>query len=347
MQPEPVPTAYVGLGGRGMRYLRASHWVGGFTPVALVDTDAERFGEAREFTELPELACHASLAAALQAHEIAAVFVCAPASAHAAIILEAVRAGAHVFTETPFTTNYADAAEAVKIAAAKDLAIVVAQQYRLAAVERTIANLLAQGALGGVGFGYLRHDLPAREPAAEDGTSRLWRADVHTIDSLIAMMPGSPTRVFGRLFSPEFSDAAAPSSLQATLEFDDGSVVQYLSSSESHQPDYRFRIDCEAAALVHRAAHPGRGDDAAELIQIAPDGSQQPVMLDTSYDDSWLEETLAIFFRDSFRSGKEPASSGRNNLATMAVLQALLCSSETGEAIDVADVAPEAIRERG
>ena len=347
MQPEPVPTAYVGLGGRGMRYLRASHLVGGFTPVALVDTDAERFGEAREFTELPELACHASLAAALQAHEIAAVFVGAPASAHAAIILEAVRAGAHVFTETPFTTNYADAAEAVKIAAAKGLEIVVAQQYRLAAVERTIAKLLAQGALGGVGFGYLRHDLPARESAAEDGTSRLWRADVHTIDSLIAMMPGSPTRVFGRLFSPGFSDAAAPSSLQATLEFDDGSVVQYLSSFESHQPAYRFRIDCEAATLEHRAAHPGRGDDAAELIQIAPDGSQQPVTLDTSYDDAWLEETLAIFFRDSFRLGKEPASSGRNNLATMAVLQALLRSSETGEAMDVADVAREAIRERG
>jgi predicted dehydrogenase len=346
MQLEPVPTAFVGLGSRGMRYLRAAHWVGGFAPVALIDTDAEKFTEPRSFTELPESACHSLLADALQAHEIAAVFVCAPPSAHAAIILEAVTAGAHVFTETPFTTKYTDAVEAVEVAAASDIAIVVAQQYRLAAVERTIAKLLAQGAFGGVGFGYLRHDLPTPEPAVADGISRLWRVDVHTIDSLVAMMPGRPARVFGRLFSPGFSDAGEPSSLQATFEFDDGAVVQYFSSFETYQPAYRFRLDCEAATLVHRALHPGRGDDAPELIQIAPDGSRQSVTLDTSYDDAWLEETLAIFFKDYFRDGKEPATSGRNNLVTMAVLHALLRSSETGQAVDVAEVAPEAFRER-
>jgi predicted dehydrogenase len=117
-----------------------------FEVVALVGQDPER--TARRAARAGIDVAVTSLGEALAQPDIEAVSIATPPDTHAALAVEAARAGRHVLCEKPFAM---DAAEArTTLAAAEEAGVVglVGHEFRYAPERALVARLLAEGAVG-------------------------------------------------------------------------------------------------------------------------------------------------------------------------------------------------------
>ena len=88
----------------------------------------------------------------LEDKEIDAVSLCLPTSMHAAVTIEALKAGKHVLCEKPMATSAADAAKMV--AAAKDTGkvLMISHNQRFTPQAQVLKKLVSEGALGRIYF---------------------------------------------------------------------------------------------------------------------------------------------------------------------------------------------------
>lgn len=125
----PVRVVVVGCGNMGSSHARAYTRVEGFALAGLVDhteAKARRLGEA-----LGGVAVYPDLAAALAGERPDAVAVCTHPGSHAALVLEALAAGCHVFAEKPLATTVEEAEAVVAEAERRGLKVVVGYILRV------------------------------------------------------------------------------------------------------------------------------------------------------------------------------------------------------------------------
>jgi predicted dehydrogenase len=94
-----------------------------------------------------------------------AVAVATPPSAHAPVVLAALRAGLHVLCEKPLATGLADAERMVAAADRAGVILAMNMQFRMLRETMALRSAVEQGYLGSVHYAhlrYLRHDFPPR-----------------------------------------------------------------------------------------------------------------------------------------------------------------------------------------
>jgi predicted dehydrogenase len=118
----------------------------GFDVTALVGQDPER--TARRATRAGIETALTSLAEALERPDVEAVSIATPPDTHAALAIEAARAGRHVLCEKPFALDGLEAR--AMLAAVHDAGVVglVGHEFRFAPERALVARLLAEGAVG-------------------------------------------------------------------------------------------------------------------------------------------------------------------------------------------------------
>jgi predicted dehydrogenase len=343
------------VGTRGKSHLRAALECGYWRPVALVDVVPAYLAAAREQTGLPESACFTRLDDALAAIEADAVIVATPVTLHAQQILEALRAGRHVLTEKCFTVGLADALRCVEEAEQRDRRLMVVQNARLHAPARTLRRIVAEETYGPLGL-FLSSFFKARGgPYNPSPHMHLWQQGVHELDTVLAVVQRPLRRVWGLSNNPAWCDWPSPSTVQAICEFSGGVSGTYVSTSNARADGYEFRLECAEAAVIA----PGR-EGGALTVRFGPQRRREETVPLDSPDVRGLEShplaqaALAgnagrgggalrdlLIYRDFYAyvvDGTEPETSGRRNLDTMACVEAVQRSTESGRPVDPTDL---------
>jgi predicted dehydrogenase len=333
----------VGLGGWGRNWAKllrtAPELVEVVASVELVPELRELFSEqlADEAGDvLPDLAT------ALAAHpEADAVVVTTAVEGHLPVALEAIAAGKHVLVEKPFGPSADEAAAVVEAADRAGVLLAVSQNYRWYPAVVAAQQVLASGELGALGSVALRfrkwaNDQPADSRHLALRHPLLVDMSIHHLD-LMRILVGEPVRVHWRASNPSWSNFREPAEAVAIAEFDTGVAVDYsgswVSRGESTPWAGRWTFECELGVLEFQSRDEDDPSIDIAWVTLAADGVRRELpMPEVRYTDrlgSVAELARAI------AAGDEPSISGRDNLGTLAFMDAAVESAETNQAVAV------------
>ena len=316
---------HLGVGGRGAWPVRMVAEHDDFESVALIDVNPANMTKAQETTGLPESACFTRLEDALEAVDADAVVVITPPDLHARQCLDAVRAGKHVLVEKPFTKSLAHARQIVDEAEERGLRVVVCQNARYAALTQTIRRLVTDETYGRPSYGMMTNYgwRPGVHHSGMDQHSYLWERGIHDLDAMRYMFGGAPARVWGHSFNPSWSPYRGGGGVHGWVEFEEGATCGYMCTFAAHKGGSSFRLELEGGCLT-----PGEGG----LVLRRPGSDEEEVVP----LDEVSEPTVILLeaFRDYINDGVEPEVSGRRNLTTVALVEAMGVASDEGSIID-------------
>jgi predicted dehydrogenase len=110
---DTIGVGFIGVGGRGHHLLsetlRLAEAGAKVKPVAVCDIYQVRLEAARTKAKLPAAAAHTDFRKLLEQPDVNAVVIATPDHWHAAMALEAIKAGKDVYVEKPFTQTYQQA----------------------------------------------------------------------------------------------------------------------------------------------------------------------------------------------------------------------------------------------
>ena len=346
---DPKPIIHVGVGTRGKSHVRASMESGYWRPVALVDVVPDYLAAAREMTGLPESACFTRVEDALEKVESDAVSISSPVTLHAQQIMASLQAGRNVLTEKCFTVTLESAQACVAEAKRRDRKVMVVQNARLAPVMRTLRRLVKEETYGPLGLFQMSFYKPRGGPYNMSPHMHLWQQGVHELDTLLGVVQRRVRKVWGLSNNPAWCDWPSESTIQAVIECDDRVSGSHLSTSNSRGAGFEFRLECAEAAIIARDRASGpieirwgpKNRRSEDIPADAPDTrglEHHPSAQSGKPGDAAGRLVDLQLYRDLYEyvdGGPEPELSGRNNLATIGLLDAIQRSTEQGRPVDL------------
>ena len=320
----------------------------GFELVGVQDPSEESLAEAAE-----GVPTFAELDAMLDATRPDALLVCPIIAAHVSAAEAGLAAGCHVLVEKPLAVSTADGARLVEQAEAKRLRLGVVQNWRTKSVGQALHRAVAGGAIGEVShvfFRYLRdRELPHLPDYLFEGEDPiLYAMSIHHFDLFRYALGQDFVSVQGHATTPAWSRYRHASLLQLWMEMERGAVVSYaatFSSRNAHLPLESLQIEGEKGTLHNESQYcepplllSRRGDD--EPIDLTKDVAARDQRSQYELGDIAILEN----FRRSVVNGEPLIADARDNLGTLAVIDAARECLRSGEAVAVAR--PDAILER-
>ncbi|MEC8993430.1 MAG: Gfo/Idh/MocA family oxidoreductase [Candidatus Latescibacterota bacterium] len=319
-----IRTIHLGVGGRGAWPIRQISKRDDFESVALVDVNADNLASAQETSGLGPEACFQRLEDALDAVEADAVVVITPPDMHARQCLDAVRAGKHVLVEKPFTKQLDYAQQVVDEAEELGVKVAVCQNARYSAVHVTMARLVREGSLGKPAFG-LQTTFGWRARVHHSGLDRhayLWERGIHDLDTMRFIFGAAPQRTWGHSFNPDWSPYRGGGGAHGWVEFKGGATCGYMCTFVAHKGGGSFRLELEGGSI----------EATKEGISLTrPDTKEEEILpLDEVKDSTTI---ILDGFAAYLENDIEPEFSGRQNLTTVAMVEAMGVASDEGRII--------------
>jgi predicted dehydrogenase len=331
---------HVGAGDRGRNWLgyvarfAATESVGVVEPVAsaLEKAKSQGHGSVPAFSDLGE---------ALKACEADAALIASPSGLHARQALEALDAGLHVMIEKPFAPDVAAAREVIERGEKVGKTVMVAENFRYVPVERTIRKAMQDGLVGNVSnvsFTDRRRMGTDMQGAwvKDIELPQLSEIAIHHFDSMRSFFGRAPTSVSAHVWNPPSSDYAAGACTQATIVMEDDLVVEYLGTLTSNKFSYRIWIEGDQGDLWTNRKWilwRQRGKKFFKPLKkekvLEGDGDPYPREGTTS-----LLESL----RAAVEDGREPETSGRENVWAVAMREAAFVSVRERRAVPITEV---------
>jgi predicted dehydrogenase len=330
---------HVGMGGWGRNwYQGVMRWYKGVKVVAWVDASPEALAEARKQSDdIRASACYPTLAAALKSVAADAVVITANLAGHVPVAAAALRAGLHVLVEKPFAPSEREARELVALAKRKRRVLMVSQNYRPFPAVRAVQRLVRERSLGpvtsvSVDFRKYANSAP-REKSHRHYFIRepLWLdMSVHHLDLMRAVLGCEPTLVEARSTNPKWSKFAEPPAGSALIRFGKDILVNYRGSWISHDAPTpwggEWSIECEKGVISWKSRGDSGADDQVTIRRTG--GGAKPVKLQKlRYTD---RGACLDAFVTAIRTGKEPETSGRDNIGTLRLVYAVIESAASG-----------------
>ncbi|GAA2759718.1 Gfo/Idh/MocA family oxidoreductase [Actinopolymorpha rutila] len=335
---------HVGIGGWGGDWaVNAVPRVPTIERVAAVDADPAALAKGRKRAGIPEEQCFTSLGEAMDKVSADAVLVTATVGAHVPLAVEALHAGKHVLVEKPFAPTVAEAHEVLAAADEAGRTVMVSQNYRFFPAARTAARLVADQALGRLGTVHI--DFRKWANSAPEAGHRHYRLvhpllydmAIHHFDLMRMVLGQEPVSVYTQVSDPPWSRFKEEASAVLTVTFDGGSVVSYrgswVSSGEPTAWSGAWHLECEDGEIYWTGRDGPAGSAEGDDIRVTRRGDEGPVaepvtMLDVPYIGR--AGSLAEFAR-AVEAGEEPESSGRRNVASLALAEAAARSVVSGQ----------------
>jgi predicted dehydrogenase len=311
----------------------------------LVDNDADALERGATAAGIARAACFGSIDAAAEAVEADAVLVAVPPAAHAPLALEALDAGLHCLIEKPFASTLADARRIVERADAAGRTVMVSQQYRHRPGARTVQRLVATGAIGRVGAVSVRF----ANVLAVDGFQHemeeplLWDVAIHHFDLVRGVLDLEPATVVAATFNPSWSRFAGNAAANVVFATEDGVAITYNGTLEPRGlmtgwdgvweilgDDGAIRWDGDRVVL-RPLALPLRARIERRALKREWEGRRvKPVRVQTADRAGTLAELAA-----AIRAGKQPETSGSDNIRSLALVLAAAESARLAMPVDV------------
>lgn len=256
--------------------------------------------------------------------------VCTPTSVREGVVRTLAAAGKHAFVEKPLADTLVEAEQLVAACADAGVQLAVDQNFRTHYPFDLARRIVAEGRLGRV-LTINHQDLMFRQ----DGG---WRADlpryamsvmgIHWLDGFRLLLGQEATSVTCRTHSSPQIACAGETEATVQIVFEGGAVATYVESFSSPVSRCETLITGEKGSLkldYSGAAFwdAGAGREPSERWDNPHAGSEKPESVFAA-----LDQLLTAIEQDS-----EPANSGRDNLKTVALLDAAYRSAETGQAV--------------
>jgi predicted dehydrogenase len=315
-----------GMGQRGRDWAREVRADRSFALAACVDTDADILRQASASLAVPPEKCFRELRTALDETACEVVIVATSADSHAPVCRIALERGLGLLVEKPFTLHLDEAIELVTLAEQKGAPLIVAQNYRYMRAHRAARRLIREGALGRIGMVVAQYYRVPHEMAAS--LARLphhvmWGMGVHHLDALRYVLGEEVTSVAAQSFTQPWSALPEGSSMQALLGFASGARGFYSATYESSGHEYfergqefyqRFMGERATLHVFHRWL-------------VLCERGRLPRLVRRGARSVTEENVLLQQMKRALLEGVVPESSGRDNLQTVAVMEACVRSA--------------------
>jgi predicted dehydrogenase len=336
----PLRLLQVGLGTHGRSWARrVIPEIKEVELVGYVDSDPYALDALREEARVPADRCFESLNEAIAATQPEALLNTTALAGHVPVTSAGLGAGLHVLVEKPFAPSLRAAEELVGMAAARDLVLMVSQNYRFFPAPRAVAALVHGSALGKLH--QVSIDFRRDSPPRPNGRSRhhleeqplLVDMSIHHFDLLRLILDCEPERVYCEAWNPEWTAFSGPTVALATINFESGVVVSYrgswISAGQATAWAGEWRLEFEHGEVVWTS----RDDDMThDRVVVRPRSGKArtatlPALPRTGPWGALTEFATAI------RTDREPETSGRDNLGTIALMSAAVESARRHESV--------------
>lgn len=331
----------VGLGPHGRNWARqVLPDIKDVDVAGFVDTDPNALDLLRQEANVSASRCFESFREAVAETRPEAVLITTSLPSHASITRAALDAGLHVLIEKPFAADLGTARELVGMAEAKGLLLMVSQNYRFFPAPRAIASLVREQALGqlfqvSIDFRRYSHATPERRGRHHlEDQPLLVDMSIHHFDLLRLILNREPDRVYCEAWNPGWTSFVGPSVAVATIDF--GHVVAgYRASWVSAGPVTPWAGDWRLEFEHGEVYWTNRDDDATHdkvLIRQRGGKPRSATLRSMQWTGPWGTLTE---FADAVMTGREPETSGRENLGTIALMDAAVDSAARREPIAI------------
>jgi predicted dehydrogenase len=328
----------LGIHGRG--------WAKQVTPginevdlVGYVDNDPYALDALREAAKVPAEKCFESIKEAIAATQPQAALITTALPSHVAVTKVALDAGLHVLIEKPFAPTLAAAQQLVDMAADRRLVLMVSQNYRFFPAPRAIASLVQASKLGPlheVSIDFRRYS-PGQGRHAIEEQPLLVDMSIHHFDLLRLIINRLPERIYCEAWNPEWATFGGPSVAVASIVFEGPVVVSYRGSWVTSGPVTpwagEWRMEFEHGEVFWTS----REDDGMlrdRVVVRTRNGKTRTLTLPDARRTG-PAGTLTEF-ANAIETGREPETSGRENLGTIALVEAAVESATRRELVSMA-----------
>jgi predicted dehydrogenase len=245
-----------------------------------------------------------------------------------------------VLVEKPFTLQLRDAVRVVSLAEQNGAPLLVAQNYRYLRSFRAVRRLINEGVLGRVGIVACHYYRPFHTMArslAKLPHSVLWGVSVHHLDALRYVLAADVTGVVADSFTLPWGQLPQGASLHLMLSMANQTRVSYSATYESTghtlfeggQEFYaRFIGERATVHVFQRWLILWENGRLPHLVRRGPrKKTEERILLDQ------LESAMV--------HGEAPEVSGRDNLQTVAVLEACVRSATEARPINPQELLSE------
>lgn len=323
----------VGLGARGLDWARVLRSSAVASLAGACDVDAGVRTRASADAALAGHPIEADLASLVRSCALDAVVVATPPQHHGPVAEEALERGLAVLVEKPFTLDLASAARLVRLAEARRVPLLVAQNYRYMRAHRTVRRVVGDGVLGrlsAVTCHYWRASHVVNAGLAALEASALWETGVHHLDALRYVLGRRVVGVAADVSAAPWTKALRGTSARVLLEFEGGVGGEYSVSWDA--PGHEF---FEAGQQFYQRLTGERG--TLHVVQrwlvLCPTG-RWPRLVSRGRRTEPEEAVLLRQLAQAVNEGADPECSGRDNLETMALLEACMASWRSRRWVD-------------
>jgi predicted dehydrogenase len=300
--------------------------------VAVCDLDAKRVHEARSkydirkgYTSLDDLISKTSFDLAI---------VCTPTPVREKVISSLAAARKHIFCEKPLADSYAEAKRIVMACEKAAVQLAVNQNFRYHYTFEMAREIVQNGAVGEV-VGVIHQDLMFRQDAG-------WRTEcrrhalsvmgVHWLDGFRWMLGSEATSVSCQMRSSPAINCAGETDAHVQIAFGAGTLVSYIQSfSTPHRKTETVVIgDSGMLTLDYEGLIIRRPGPEGEITRVDDSPLAGPGKPESAFRA--LNELLT-----ALESGEKPSNSGRDNLKTIALLEAAYRSADQGGVVELAN----------
>lgn len=335
--------AVIGCGFFAQNQLEAWRDIAGIEIVALCDRDSERLNASATAFGIEH--CYTDAAKMLDEGGFDFVDIATTVGSHRALVEMAAKAGVHIICQKPFAENMIDARAMVDAARVAGKTLMVHENFRWQSPIRSALNVVKAGTIGEPFFGRVSfrsgYDVFSGQPYLAEGKRFIIEdLGIHILDISRAFF-GDATRIAAttRRINPSIKGEDVATML-LTHESGATSVVDCSYATQRTPetfPQSLLEIDGTLGTLRL---------DAGYRLTIQADGEMQtdvsPPLL------SWAQKpwhniqesvlTIQQHFVDCINSGRQPETSGADNLKTLASVEAAYMAAEQGCTVSLSDV---------
>jgi predicted dehydrogenase len=319
-----VRVAIAGCGYWGSKHVRVLHGVEGVSGISLIDPDQDlcarlkqTFPAVQVFEHLQDTLPH-----------VDAVLVATPPHTHAAVALQAIRAGKHVLLEKPLATSLSAARQIVGEASRAGVTLMVGHTFCFVPAVRELKRRLARGEFGDI---YYIHSARLALGPYRTDVNVVWDLAPHDISILNYLFDSAPFAVTAWGGSLAFQGGEDVAYLRLDYAKPEVAGYAHLSWIDPRKTRTVTVVGSKKMAVYDDlATEPLRiYDRGLEWCEDQPPSHERPPLY--RYGDIIAphirpDEPLALqdrHFIDCIRSGVVPETSGSDALAVVAALEAI------------------------
>jgi predicted dehydrogenase len=323
----------IGLGPAVEPHARSLQELGDRAEVRLAATRSE--GRAKSFADRFGFPVTTDIDTVLRDPAISAVLVLTPPASHYEVGARCFAAGKHVLVEKPIETDLSRGEQLVAAGRKSGKRLGVVLQHRFRPGSLRLREVLREGRLGDIQAASMTvpwwrpqsyYDEPGRGTMARDGGGVLLTQAIHTLD-LFRSLVGAREVVAAQAVTTAVHRMETEDWVSALIRLGNGAPGTIMATTASY-PGGPERIEVigtkGTAALIGGGLRVSLIDGGEEVLDAeGPTGSGANIM---DFPIDAHRALLADFF-DSVQSGRDPAVSGEEALASQRLIADILAAA--------------------